>query len=396
MTARIVLLVAGLVAATAAHAEIRYTMTHLGYVSNFPATSPADINASGQVAGWSKTTRPSPTEPGYFVDHAFLYKGGVIQDLGSLGGESVGLGINDKGHVVGGSEIPLLPGASGDADWRAFVYRDGVMTTLGTLGGRNSEARAINSAGDVTGYSDTAASVTTLERHAFLYSNGSMVDLGTLGGTISYGTALNDVGQVVGMSSVSSHGFLSRAFVYTNGVMTDLGSLAGPMGGSSASDINNAGQIVGASQFGAGPQSHAFLYDQGAMIDLGTLGGSDSRAAGINALGQIVGSSLVAGDTRHSAFIYDGGAMFDLNDLVDPNTGWQLTSANAINDSGWIVASGYSNGRHAGFLLAPVPEPATYALMLAGLGVIGAVVRRRCSGAIDSVWSVSSGTGSVR
>jgi hypothetical protein len=35
-----------------------------------------------------------------------------------------------------------------------------------------------------------------------------------------------------------------------------------------------------------------------------------------------------------------------------------------------------SNGRHQD-LLAPIPEPGTYAMFLAGLGLMGVIARRR-------------------
>ncbi len=57
------------------------------------------------------------------------------------------------------------------------------MTDLGTLGGSNSLAYGVNLAGQVVGYSETAAG----EQHAFLWTKGVMTDLGLLGG--SYGIA---------------------------------------------------------------------------------------------------------------------------------------------------------------------------------------------------------------
>jgi hypothetical protein len=38
---------------------------------------------------------------------------------------------------------------------------------------------------------------------------------------------------------------------------------------------------------------------------------------------------------------------------------------------------GFSNGGSASFVVTPVPEPETYAMLLAGLGLMGFVVRRR-------------------
>src|SRR5439155_20494428 len=57
----------------------------------------------------------------------------TVIDLGTLGGtSSAGWGINNKRWVYGVSSLP------GDMQSRAFLWRWGVMTDLGTLGGPNS------------------------------------------------------------------------------------------------------------------------------------------------------------------------------------------------------------------------------------------------------------------
>src|ERR1039458_9086707 len=66
-----------------------------------------------------------------------------ITDLGTLGGtQSWASGINASGQVVGSAQI------AGDATWHAFLYSGGIMTDLGTLGGYTA-AIGINASGQV-------------------------------------------------------------------------------------------------------------------------------------------------------------------------------------------------------------------------------------------------------
>ena len=71
------------------------------------------------------------------------------------------------------------------------------VTNLGTLGGDESVALGINDAGQVVGSSHTAGGVIL---HAFVTGpNGmGMRDLGTFGGSFSSADGINEAGQVAG------------------------------------------------------------------------------------------------------------------------------------------------------------------------------------------------------
>ena len=343
-----------------AQAAPTYSLTNLGdFGGNYSSAN--GINNSGQVVGEAWTF------PDVLLgsnSRAFLYSGGSMTDLGTLGGNnSYALDINNNGQIVGSANN--VYGAD-----QGFLYSNGNMTTPGA-----HSYRAINDSGKIVGQAWQGVGSGGGMR-AFLSTNGAITDLGTLGGNESSATGINNLGQVVGQSRVVGGGLNNHAFLYSGGVMTDLGTLGGNY--SVATGINDSGQIVGqSSKGGLSWENTAFLYNNGTMTDLGNLGGGSSGAYAINASGQIVGSSFTSDNMWH-AFLYSSGSMIDLNSLIDPDSGWVIERADGINDSGQIAATGrhLTLGQRA-LMLSPIPEPETYLMMLAGLGAIGVMARRR-------------------
>lgn len=343
-------------------ASPRYTVTLMGSAGS----SAQDINNAGAVVG------NLSTGTGF---RAFINPGSGMRELGTLGGTtSYASRLNDAGHVVGSAQD-----RSG-AD-RAFLYNGTTMIDLGSFGGFRSDAIGVNNAGYIVGSSyppeNPDPTVDTGPR-PFLYPpGGPMQELGTLPFPNPYGAAtdINESGQVVGYSGPFKPGDAPfYPFLFSNDVMTNLGSIGGDFNAAVA--LNDHGQVVG---FASLPNSlfdrHAFLYSGGVFTDLdGRTGQSYSIANDINNLGQVVGASDVLG-----AFLYQGEGMESLNAMIDPAGGWYLSDASGINEFGQISATATRNGEFYAVRLDPVPEPPTVAMTLGGLLLLGATVRRRGS-----------------
>jgi probable HAF family extracellular repeat protein len=268
------------------HAAFVYRGGRMKFACDLWKTSGVDINDRGVLTG-------NHTEPTYGWEEPYIYEKGKFNVLGSL--HSFGTyakAINNRGDVVGYS-------VAWPYDYiyqSAFLYSGGKMVDL-LPGNDFAAANSINEAGEITGFLWLSSTEQTV---AFVYSNGRVrqlpkPDIGTADMS-SRGVKINNRGDVAGTLGVGRSG-QNRPFLYRRGVAIDLGTLSG--GFADASSLNDAGQVVGSSlvRFASGDRHHAFIHTGGRMYDLnhltaGRRGFELEEASDINNAGQIVGNGV--------------------------------------------------------------------------------------------------------
>lgn len=262
-------------------------------------------------------------------------------------------------------------GAASGAQAQSYTAVD-----LGTLGGdyRITHAMDLNEAGQVAGYG---------------YSNGFSAN-----GNSATDTYQGFVTDTAG-ANLRGLGFLPGG-AWSKGLrMTDSGELYGTAADAAAQVVNvTAGPGASALTPGATPPtSPPQSYQPVDFSNVSTFGQGNSGSSGqygpisqsthldVNAQGQVVGQFTNSRTFGYYAFVTDTqGQAQDVDQLsfagfaVPSHAGTAsfFESATAINNVGQFVANA-SNG-HA-YLISPVPEPSSVALMLAGLGLLGCVAR---------------------
>jgi probable HAF family extracellular repeat protein len=418
MKAMSILLSAGLIlilpafAAGQEHASrhTRYRLVDLGTLGGPISYGSADgpggriLNNAGVVSSYADTTQPDPDAPDIcfnpdcLVAHAYRWRGGALDDLGTLapghsslvahtndrgwgmglaqtgridpvlggpqveavvwtnrrmiplgylpgGTQTVGVSINNAGQAVGfgfnGVADPLAIISVGFQN-RTFLWDRGEMRDIGTLGGPDAlpgggcDLQRPNTVVGTSYTSDAPNPNTGIPTlDPFLWDNGIIIDLGSLGGTMSFAQCANDREEVIGLSNLPGDQ-VSHAFLWRKGRMTDLGTLGGDL--SEAAWINNAGIVAGSADLPTPHIHDAVRWKDGQILDLGTVDGDAcSRGRAINSAGVIVGGSSDCANFVHAFVWKEGGPMLDLNELIPPGSGLQLLSAININARGEIL-----------------------------------------------------------
>lgn len=363
---------AAMLTALPAAAANTYTMAQLQGPArfSFDSFSTNAINESGQIAGngWQGAVRTALVWDGLTATR--------IQPLGAL--SSVANGINESGLVIGTATY------AGDVT-RAFTYDLGTGS-FGDPFGAGSQGWALNDAGQLVGSIGNAPAlwdpVTGLATYAL---PGGVA-------TASF-RAISNSGVVIASRDSGSG---QRDVVALDSPADTLpGTPLDLVRNLDFVAANNAGQFAATVTF---PGSPFFIN----FIGLFNLDGSPNPAG----LGRLPFDQANYGGGFNDALDFVGesysenryGGSYGDAIITTPADGTLLLSAQVsnlggaflqqgklINNGGTIVAFGFQGGRRETFVLTPdsinpqpgVPEPASWALLVGGFGMLGGMMRRR-------------------
>ncbi len=262
-----------------------------------------------------------------------------------------GSAANDQGTVVGTGA-----GTAFGSNPLPLIWQDGTVSqlplpagqTFGRAYGLNNADVAVGSVGSGNGefgviYAGESASIITTTT-----DNGSF---------IRTAFAINDDGLVVGFGIDPNNAARNVGFLYDSVTDTasEVGALPG-MNGAIAFGVSNTGFVVGSSTLNQG-SGLPFIWSSDTGIQAIDLPPDTSAGAAraVNSSGWAVG---IASGLYAVPFLYDGTTTYRLADLIDPASGWDLStntssSALGISDDGVIVGTGVYNGQVHAYTMFP-------------------------------------------
>jgi hypothetical protein len=280
------------------------------------------------------------------------------------------LGINNSGTIAGFDDGVVNQGFT--------LTLPSNFTGVNFPGAASSMATGINSAGDVSGiYVDAAGNT-----HGFTEIGGSFKTIDDPASAVfNQALGINNSDETVGYYAPTQLGTTNQiAYSQQGGVFSDVNHLLPTNVNSQAVGINSLAtpSIVGF--FQPTPiTSLGFLDQDGVISTLDPFGSAFTQALGVNDLGEIVGFYTDADGNQHGYIDNDG-----VFTSFDP-PGSASTTINGLNDKGDIVGF-YTNPASdsvIGFVGTPVPEPSTWAMMLAGFAGLGFLgYRKACRGTL--------------
>jgi uncharacterized membrane protein len=384
-----------------AMAQVR-AINSAGTVTGVHATGVVHTRSTGGV---SLSTTNSVGNPARWPSPAT-----TVQTLPDLAGTAAARGsayaINNLGTILG-SFTKFKP--SGELNGSRVARWEPGATTATELGVLDTNPDAlsgalgisINSSGAAVGYVTDATVVLQPVRWDAGQTAATKLDnLGTPVGASTDGAAMsiNDSGVAVGYArkfSPTGSNLGLRAVRWNAGgtAATELGNL-GTDSNVVAVAINNAGTVIGLTErqkttfpFNFIPHAIRWNADSTTPFELTAIAtDGQSIPFAINSQGIVVGSADAPRPAssildQHAVLWGTDGVPVDLNSLIDPSSGWTLTQATDISDTGWILGAGQfdpdgagSRAAYSRMFLMQVPEPSTLALL--ALGAVGICLHR--------------------
>lgn len=335
------------------------------------------INDSGVIVG---NYRAQVGGVGPYRNHGYILDGNNFTDLSIAGlpGASVNArGIANDGTVVGFAY-------DGTTGTRAFIYSSGQRTyftypdDLDPSGLHTTIFEAINNNGQILG-SHTVYDVNGnghLQAFSFDMATQAFTDIVIPGAQTVQTFGINDAGNFVVNSD-------SGQFIYS-----PTGPSA-PDGSSVFLPVSGGTNVPGQSQFALTVSTGTTYYiDPAYASGFEYLSGTGPLFSGVTAptgLGTNNLLSLYLWDG--TTYVFDhkltGGVAFDFVNAVDRFELRGILSSAGIdpnNPTGVITGLRFASaGKFDGFQIAltAVPEPASWAMLIAGFGMTGAALRRR-------------------
>ena len=362
-------LVAFVAAAGTAHAAPQYTIHAISL--------PGQANSNGQgvspsgnyVTGTSNATAVRWTQGGGTV---------ALPALASPSRPfSLAQAVNDNGVVVGTGATTFFGSSPLPLIWMDQFTVAQLPLPAGQTSGR---AFGVNNSGLVVG----SVNGGSLEQAATYTTGSGSVLTQTMpnGGVLKTAYAVNNAGRIVGQALDPNNAAVTKGFYLDpgDGTATDIGALTA-FGHNSAIafSVSSAGHIAGSSSLNSGANALPFVWDDiNGMSAIPLLPGTTTGGArGINGSGWAVGTMSSA---TSIAFLFDGSQTYALQDLIPGGSGWDLVGGTSngafgIADNGVITGRGLLNGAVTGFVMIPVPAPASVGAF--GLLLVAGARRRR-------------------